>query len=286
MATAFPATVKLRLDQALSQYRQWRTDTPLEAPPRVIGPLAGGNSNHAFLVEAGAQFVVRIDGIDPDLHGLNRNAEWRALQAAGEAQIAPMPRYFNPELGALVVDYLAPEFCDGFDSQGTAGLLRAIHALPPLHYRLDLGERLRRYLHRIHTHRAALPAVMTALAPRLPTMLEQLEALAEPVVLCHNDLLSANRLRHGGRWWALDWEYAAMGNRWFEVVVWGDRLQGDDRKRLVIDYLGRAPHQQEQRQLCLLVALYGFLECSWYLAAGQSVGDAQLQGLQKAFDLA
>jgi thiamine kinase-like enzyme len=286
MATAFPATVEHRLDQALGQYRQWCTDTPLEGPPRVVSPLTGGHSNHAFLVEADAQFVVRIDGIDPDLHGLNRQAEWRVLQAAGDAQLAPMPRYFNPELGALVVDYLAPDVCDTFDSPGIAGLLRAIHALPPRHNRVDLGERLRRYLHRIRSQGTALPALMTTLESQLPALLEQLEALAGPAVLCHNDLLPPNRLRHGGRWWALDWEYAAMGNRWFDVavVVWGDGLQGDERERLVVDYLGRHPHQQEQRQLTILVALYGFLECSWYLAAGDSIDDAQLHRLQKAFE--
>ena len=286
MAQALSASVELRLDQALAQYRQWRTDAPLETQPRVLGPLAGGASNHAFLVEARDSFVVRIDGIDPDLHGLNRHAEWRALQSAAAARLAPTPRYFNPELGALVVDYLAPDACNAFDSQSTAELLRGIHALPPLHSRLDLAARLRCYLHRLETRDTPLPDAMASPVSQLPDPLAELDTFARAPVACHNDLLPGNRLFSGGRWWALDWEYAAMGNRWFDVavVVWGEQLDLDAADRLTFDYLHRAPQLQEQRQLSLLVAVYGVLECAWYLAAGHSVGDDTLQRLTSAFE--
>ena len=36
---------------------------------------------------------------------------------------------------------------------------------------------------------------------------------------CHNDLLAPNRLRSGGKLWALDWEYCAMGSPWFDLAV-------------------------------------------------------------------
>jgi aminoglycoside phosphotransferase (APT) family kinase protein len=285
MATTLPTTIQLKLDQTLAQYRQWQTDSMLEHRPRVIKSLDGGFSNHAFLVEAATPFVVRIDGTDPNLHGLSRQAEWRALQSAGGSGIAPMPRYFNPELGSLVVDYLEPQAVASFDCQGTADLLRAIHALAPLHVRLDLGERLRRYLHQIRNRRAGLPQTMTALERRLPDLLAEIEQLAGQPVLCHNDLLPANRLLSGGRWWALDWEYCAMGNRWFDVAVvgWGEQLSTEQLEQLATRYLAREPTPQERRQLAVLTAIYGLLESAWYLAADLDLEQSQLTRVQAAF---
>ena len=36
-------------------------------------------------------------------------------------------------------------------------------------------------------------------------------------VPCHNDLLAANFLHDGERLWIVDWEYAGMGDRFFDL---------------------------------------------------------------------
>ena len=107
MAEALPRNVRLKLDQTLAQWPHWRCDPPLPAAPHIQGRLAGGLSNYSVLVVAGARrFVIRVDGVRPAAHGLNRQGEWRALRSASDQQLAPCPRYFNPELGTLVCDYL------------------------------------------------------------------------------------------------------------------------------------------------------------------------------------
>jgi len=37
-------------------------------------------------------------------------------------------------------------------------------------------------------------------------------------VACHNDLLPANFIDDGQRLWLLDWEYAGMGDRYFDLA--------------------------------------------------------------------
>ena len=35
---------------------------------------------------------------------------------------------------------------------------------------------------------------------------------------CHNDLLNANFITDGERIWIVDWEYAGMGDRFFDLA--------------------------------------------------------------------
>ena len=70
-------------------------------------------------------------------------------------------------------------------------------------------------------------------------------------MLCHNDLLRANRIYSGGRLWAIDWEYCAMGSPWYDlaVVVNGDSLSTAQADELLEAYLGRAASSAERQEL-------------------------------------
>jgi len=235
--------------------------------------LNPGSSNHSVLVEAGQRFVVRIDGIQPSHNGLSRSTEWRALHTAHEAKLAPGPRYFNPELGVLVCDYLAPEEGRSNQPGEIATLLQGIHQLPPVHYRLDLRERINRYEHQLNHRDREMPAAMASCRSEILTLLDALENATEPPVFCHNDLLGANRIYSNSRLWAIDWEYCAMGSAWFDlaVVVIGDGLNAEQKNELVSTYLGRIASDEENRKLSQYCAIYQYLEKLWYLVnRGQS----------------
>lgn len=236
---------------------------------RVLTP---GLSNHTVLVEGSEQaFVVRIDGISPAVNGLNRQTEWSALQLASAAGLAPTPRYFNPDLGCLVCDYLpAKPASDGATHDSVlevADLLRDIHALEAIHTRLDLGERLRRYEKHILHRDGKLPDVLAALSDRIGALLTAIPRPLKPV-LCHNDLLAANRLHSPGGLMAIDWEYCAMGDPLFDLaaVVAGDGLNEEHSHALLEAYLQRPPSELQSRLLLAHRCIYGFLEMLWYTA--------------------
>jgi len=274
MVDSLPRPVRLKLEQTLAQWQHWRCDPPLAGAPQVARVLAPGMSNFSVLVGADRAFVVRIDGTSPATNGLNRQNEWRSLEAAHAAGLAPQPRYFNPELGSLVCDYLPPDAAQPLDLADLAGLLRAIHRLPARHSRLDIGERLLRYERHLQQRdvTAAGDPLFAALLGHRPAVLHCLEQAGEteraPLVLCHNDLLRANRIYSGGRLWAVDWEYSAMGSPWYDlaVVVAGDDLDQGQAGALLEAYLGRGASEAEQRALHHQECVYRYLELLWYLA--------------------
>ncbi|QIB66649.1 choline/ethanolamine kinase family protein [Kineobactrum salinum] len=281
MATALPRAIRLRLDQALAQWPHWDLQPAPGSPPRVLQPLGQGLSNHSFLLEAGARrFVLRLDGLNPHAYGLNRQTEWRILHNACAAGLAPRPRYCNPELGALVCDYLAPDPATAEDPVAVAALLRAIHRLPAVHARLDLSERCRRHEHTLRAAAGAGWHALAALAEPLALLLEQAETLAGPLLLCHNDLLRSNRLHSGGRLWAVDWEYAAMGSAWFDLaaVQAGDEMPEADSRALLQAYLGREPQPQQLHTLALFDCIYRYLELLWYAQRENNVNTGFWRG--------
>ena len=286
MVASLPQNIQLKLNQALNQWRQWRCDPPLERPPQVISILGDGVSNHSILVEAGRRFVIRIDGIQAANNGLSRATEWRALFTANNAGLAPAPRYFNPELGVLVCDYLIPAPSYTADPDETATLLRAIHALPGCHHRLDLSDRIFRYERLLSHHNIELPLIMKDSRDEIISLLSVLSEEREVAVLCHNDLLAANRIYSKNSLWALDWEYCAMGSPWFDLaaIAVGDSMSAQEQQKLVEAYLLGAANEGEGIKFVRYCNVYRYLELLWYLA-NKPMSDsitARLAALQSA----
>jgi len=280
MATSLPGNIRLKLEQTLAQWRQWHVDPTLSRAPKVVARLSEGLSNFSVLVEANSTFVVRIDGIIPSAHGLNRQGEWRSLSAAHRAGLAPRPCYFNPELGSLVCEYLRPDEQQPVDVDDVAQLMRDIHQLPARHHRLDLAERILSYEKRLaHRH----PARATKLAAYSQDVSELLRAVGtnqQPLVLCHNDLLRANRLYSGGKLYALDWEYSAMASPWYDlaVVAAGDNLEPDATYQLLESYSGSPPTAAKIQLVKQYGCVYRYLELLWYLTQDDPIlDDTQLQ---------
>mgnify|MGYP001813431549 FL=1 len=264
-----------RLEQTLAQWRQWRCDPDLPGSPHLERRLEGGLSNHNFLVRAAEQlFVVRIDGINPSQHGLSRQVEYRALESAAGIGIAPQPCYFNPELGALVCQHLTPDTRQAPMPIELARLCQHIHGLPHRHHRLDLDDRIRRYTALIKRAKKTLPS--TALASAVERILPHCET-SDPV-LCHNDLLPANLLRSGDRLFALDWEYCAMGNPWFDLAVASDGqdYSPEGIEEFLTAYLKRPPDEQDWQQLQWHRIIYRYLELLWHLVQAEEESSQQI----------
>ncbi|GAB5453493.1 MAG: hypothetical protein Hals2KO_38210 [Halioglobus sp.] len=272
------ASMQHNLRHALAQWRHWQCDPPLQHAPEIVSPVAGGLSNHSVLVTSGAQFIVRIDGTAPTSHGLNRQMEWRALRQASAAGLAPTPRYFNPDIGCLVCDYLPPDAAPRESPADTAQLLRGIHALPALHHRLDLCERIQRYENQLRRTAQAHSAPVLAHSDRVLSLAHSAALSCDSYRVCHHDLLRANRLFSGGRLYALDWEYCAMGDPLYDlaVVIAGDALDETQQDALLRAYLQRPPKESELCALARYGCVYRYLEILWYLAANKNFaqGDA------------
>jgi thiamine kinase-like enzyme len=288
MAQRYGAGVA-RLEEILARLQT--TLGELAGEPR---PLSGGITNHNFRVTLGGEdYVVRLHGRDTDLLGIDRDAELIACNLAAELGIAP-------ELVASFDDCLVTRFvaCDpvvphevAAHAAQIARALRAFHDSPArLPARFWVPELLEDYSEQVRVRGVRLPSdygraavVASRIADALP--------LRDPRP-CHNDLLSTNIIRaratgagasatgssanEGGsageaaqdgseRMLIVDWEYAGMGHRCFDLgnlSVNNDFDEAAD-ERLLRAYYDRAPTDAERAALALMRILSDAREAAW-----------------------
>jgi thiamine kinase-like enzyme len=86
---------------------------------------------------------------------------------------------------------------------------------------------------------------------------------------CHNDLLNANLIDDGARIRIVDWEYAAMGDVFFDLANFSINhgLAPEERRVLLVAYFGdvRADHE---RALELMLFMSDFREAMWGVVQG------------------
>jgi thiamine kinase len=275
MLQSLPASIRLKLDQTLAQWPQWNCSPMLTRAPIPLEVLSPGISNFSILVESKQRFVVRIDGIKPSKHGLSREAEWRTLHAAHKVGLAPRPCYFNPDLGSLVCEYIPHDNAKKVAVADVARLLNEIHRLPARHHRLNLSNRVLHYQKQLEHRARASNNPTLAYSKAISGLLREMSKESGGSVLCHNDLLRANRLYNGGKLWAIDWEYCAMGSPWYElaVIINGDDLPAQESEALLHAYLGRTPSDWERGALYRYGCVYRYLELLWYQTLEQPALD-------------
>lgn len=190
---------------------------------RVSGdpvPLDGGITNRNYRVTVdGRELVLRLPGKDTDLLGIDREAERLAARMAAGLGIAPELVYADPDCSLTVfvegAQPIDPDLLRA-DPAPFARALRAFHdsglTLPTRFWIPDL---LRDYAGLLAEHGAEPPAEFV----RARILVERIAAvlpLSEPVA-CHDDLLPGNLLAAGEQRLLVDWEYAGMGHRLFDL---------------------------------------------------------------------
>jgi aminoglycoside phosphotransferase (APT) family kinase protein len=232
-------------------------------------PLDGGITNRNYRATLGeVDCVVRLPGKDTDLLGISREAERTANAAAAELGLAPAVLYGDDE--CLVTEYAAGEPADAeqlrLAPEPVAAALRAVHdAGPSLPVRFWVPQLLDRYAAVVRTHGGSLPAEYGE-ATRLAIRIGEVLPLADSVP-CHNDLLPANVLLGTADTPVLlvDWEYAGMGHRLFDLgnFAAGCELDDDGQDRLLAAYFGERPSDARRAALQLMRIMSDAREAAW-----------------------
>jgi thiamine kinase-like enzyme len=229
-------------------------------------PLEGGITNRNYRVRLGGRdCVVRLPGKNTDLLGIDREAERAATAAAAAIGIGPAVVAFEPERGCLVTGFIEarPVAAEELRGRATevAQALRAIHAGPPLPASFSPFERTRRYEQTARERGGTIPATYSevrAAADEIAAVLDY-----EPVP-CHNDLLTANFLDDGERLRILDWEYAGMGDRFFDLANFSNHhdLSVAEMETLIAAYFGESTPARLAR-VQLMRPMAAFWEGMW-----------------------
>jgi thiamine kinase-like enzyme len=239
----------------------------------VLTALSGGITNRNFLVTIPGEqvrYVIRLSGNDTHLLGISREVEHAATVAAAGVGVGPEVRAFIRPEGYLVTRFIegSPVSLEQVHETDTlarvASSIRRIHdgpAIPGLFVPFRLGE----------AYRALAVERGVAIPPayeRAASVVRRIELalLTSPVAIrpCHNDLLNANFIDDGSRIRIVDWEYAGMGDPFFDLGNFSinHELTPDEDAALLSAYEGVArPERLARLQLMRVVS--DFREAMW-----------------------
>ena len=239
----------------------------------TLTPLSGGITNRNFRVDATGtsdRWVIRLAGNDTHLLGISREVEHAATVAAAGIGVGPeVTAFIRPE-GYLVTRFIVgsavsdeavrrPETL-----RRVADSLRRIHdgpAIPGLFVPLRICDAYRALAAERGVPIPAKYHEAAAIGRRIEHAF-----LADPLDLrpCHNDLLNANFIDDGARIRIIDWEYAGMGDPFFDLGNFSinhDLTEAQDRVLLeAYDGEVRAPRLA---RLTLMRVVSDFREAMW-----------------------
>jgi thiamine kinase-like enzyme len=235
-------------------------------------PLDGGITNRNFRLRIGGDdVVVRLPGKDTELLGIDRDAEKAATEAAAAVGVGPEVVAYRTDPACLVTRFipgrplLAEELRAPALLGQTATALRAFHAGPPLPTSFDAFAIVDAYHATARARGARIPGSFPELLARAGAIRAALRGAEHAPVPCHNDLLTANFLHDGDRVRIVDWEYAGVGDRYFDLgnLSVNNGLGEEDDRLLLEAYWSEPCTPRRFAALRLMRIMSDFREGMW-----------------------
>jgi thiamine kinase-like enzyme len=255
-----------------------RVEAILALVPQLSGgtitPLSGGITNRSYRVDSWqGSFVLRLGGTGTDCLGIDRSNEYVCTLAAAQAGVGADVLTYLPEQGALVTKFVEGRLLSPDDGCHPEILRRVVESLRRYHESPDGAgafspfATVRNYLGLCVERGIILPPSLPDALATLGRIEEELRT-NEPACPCHNDLLPANFIDNGEAVKIVDWEYAGMGDRFFDLGNFAVNHQLDeDGERLFLEsYFGEVRPQQVTRLRLMRLAsdmreaMWGFLQ--------------------------
>lgn len=257
-----------RIQHILSHVPEW------SGRECVVTPLAGGITNQNYRVDVGGEsFVLRIGGQGTHLLGIDRERERSCTTIAAELGIGAEVVYFLAGEDVLVTRFIVGTGITPKDAaqpknvRRIVEILKRYHAGPTFPGHFSPFETVRNYHKLALAHGVSFPTTL----PQAFALMEQIQQAlgtqhaSQP---CHNDLLASNFIDDGANIWLVDWEYAAMGDVFFDLgnFAVNQSLSSEQCDLLLTYYFGAVtPAQRAHLHLMRLgsdlrESFWGFLQ--------------------------
>ena len=191
----------------------------------VVSPLVGGITNQNYRVDTGGEtFVLRIGGKGTHLLGIDRGRESVCTAIAAQVGVGAEVLHFLAGEDVLVTRFIVgigitPEMAAQDEIlRRIVHSMRRYHAGPDFPGTFSPFETVRNY----HTLALEYGVSFPDTLPQVFELMARIEqALAQSGTAytkpCHNDLLASNFIDDGHTIRILDWEYAGMGDIFFDL---------------------------------------------------------------------
>ena len=191
----------------------------------VVSPLVGGITNQNYRVDTGGEtFVLRIGGKGTHLLGIDRGRESICTAIAAQVGVGAEVLHFLAGEDVLVTRFIVgigitPEMAAQDEIlRRIVHSMRRYHAGPDFPGTFSPFETVRNY----HTLALEYGVSFPDTLPQVFELMARIEqALAQSGTAytkpCHNDLLASNFIDDGHTIRILDWEYAGMGDIFFDL---------------------------------------------------------------------
>jgi len=244
-----------------------------------ISRCPSGEVNHVYRVEGElndsastkVDYAVKWLGEDT-FSGVNRTHQFVLQQQLHSLDIAPMAIWLSDDETLWVEQWQPNSQVAQPNPETLASVLTRIHQLPVTARPLDLQRRWQHYFKAANLDTADMLYQRAAL---LRNHVVKSELDDDDLVLCHNDLLASHILcRQDDVPVVIDWEYSAMGNRYFDLASCCliNKLSSEDSRALLVCYaniLG-IPYEEAKEKFEAHQEIVSVTNDLWFQALAQS----------------
>ena len=267
------------IERLLGQIPGW------DAANAVVTPLVGGITNQNYRVDInGEAFVLRIGGKGTHLLGIDRGHESICTAFAAQVGVGAEVVHFLAAEDVLVTRFIVGSVLTSEAAAQPAMLPRIVASLQRYHTGPNFPGNFSPFatVRAYHTlaleHGVSFPDTL----PQVFALMARIEgALGTPprLIPCHNDLLASNFIDDGRVIRILDWEYAGMGDVFFDLGNFAVNQSLDDERcaLLLQEYFGEV-RQADLAHLHLMRLASDLRESFWgFLQLGISELDFDYQ---------
>ncbi|NWG06151.1 MAG: phosphotransferase [Chloroflexi bacterium] len=261
----------------------------------TITELTGGITNRNFKITVNEEaFVLRMGGNETAYLGIDRQVEYDCSRLAAQVGVAPDPIAFLAPEGYIVARFVSgksipvEEIGTEMNIARVVESMKAYHALDFFPGSFSPFRVAEKYTETARRFSVKLPEKIDWYLEK-SREIESAMYRREPLTFrpCHNDLLNGNFIDDGTRIRILDWEYAGMGDVFFDLGNFAIQHEfNDDQDELLVKaYFGHPTDSRRARQK-LMKIMSDLREAMWaQVQIGVSKLDFDYAGYgQKYFD--
>jgi len=247
----------------------------------IVTELTGGITNKNYkITEDGESYVLRMGGNETKYLGIDRKIEYECSLLASQIGIAPEPIAFLEPEGYIVARFITGKGIPAEEIGTEENIKRVLDSMKAYHA-LDIFPGSFSPFRVAEEYAKTASSFNVKLPDKMDWYLEKSREIEKAMYReplkprpCHNDLLNGNFIDDGTRIRILDWEYAGMGDIFFDLGNFAvqHEFNAEQDEILLRAYFGNPTNSQHAHQK-LMKIMSDLREAMW---AQVQIGVSQL----------